>query len=121
MAIQHYSDLLVWQKAYTLALSLHKISNAFPKEERYGGLVDQLRRSSKSVCANIAEGFGKSTGSRAEFKRYLMIARGSAYETEVWLKFAVDLDYLPSAHGDELKQACNEVARMIYALHQRWE
>ena len=86
-------DLDVFRLAYDMSLELHKLSKQFDKTEQYGGIADQIRRSSKSICANIVEGFGKNT-SIAEFKRFISIAQGSAKETELWLKYAFDLNYL---------------------------
>lgn len=66
MGWKSYEDLDVYQKSYTLALEIHKVSKNFPKEEQYS-LTSQLRRSSKSICANIVEGQAKSAKSAAEF------------------------------------------------------
>ena len=65
--VQSYEDMEVFKRAYALSLTLHQVSLTFPKIEQYGGLADQLRRSSKSVAALIAEGFGKQRGSKVEF------------------------------------------------------
>ena len=77
-------DLIVFKRAYALSLLLHKASLAFPQIEQFA-LADQLRRCSKSVCANLFEGFPKQAQSKPEFKRYLGIAIGSANETELWV------------------------------------
>src|ERR1043165_9086691 len=90
-------DLEVFQRAYRISLDLHQASLHFPKIEQYGGLADQMRRASKSICGNIAEGFGKQRRSSAEFKRYLLMAIGSADEMQVWLKYAADLKYMDQA------------------------
>jgi four helix bundle protein len=68
-----FDDLEVFQRAYEISLDLHRASLTFPKVEQYG-LADQIRRASKSICGNIAEGFGKRRRSSAEFKRYLLMA-----------------------------------------------
>ena len=78
--IKSYRDLLVWQKAYDLAIKTYKITKAFPKEVIYG-LVSQIRRSAVSVPSNIAEGYGRRrTG---EYERFLSIAMGSLYELQI--------------------------------------
>ena len=62
-----FEDLEVFQRAYRISLDLHRASLQFPKVEQFGGLADQMRRASKSICGNIAEGFGKQRRSDAEF------------------------------------------------------
>ena len=89
-----YEDLEVFKRAYGLSLDVHRISLDFPKVEQYGGLADQLRRSSKSVCALIAEGSGRQRSSNAEFKRYCVMAMGSADEARLWCRYARDLGYV---------------------------
>jgi four helix bundle protein len=78
----------VFRRAYAVSLDLHQASLQFPKIEQFGGLADQIRRASKSICANLAEGFGKQRQSNLEFKRYLLMAVGSSDEMQVWLKIA---------------------------------
>ena len=91
-AVRSFEDLDVFQRAYRLALEVHRVSLTFPAMEQRA-LGDQCRRASKSICANIAEGFGKQRNSRAEFKRFLRIAIGSADEMRVWARFCLDLGY----------------------------
>ena len=116
-----FDDLKVFSRAYAVSLEIHKLSQSFSKNEQYGGLADQVRRASKSICANIAEGFAKRNLSSAEFKRFLMIAFGSAEETRVWLRYCRDLEYLSSAIYEKLNQEYIEVGKMIYHLHRSWE
>lgn len=85
-------DLDVYKRAYAAALEIHRFSLTLPKIEQYA-LGDQVRRASRSICANLAEGFVKSKGSQSDFRRFLLIALGSAEEMRVWLDFARDLDY----------------------------
>ena len=89
---KRFEDLAVFKKAYKVSLELHAVSLHYPKIEQYA-LADQLRRSSKSICVNLAEGFGKQA-SKAEFKRFVHIAIGSADETRVWLRYSLDLGYI---------------------------
>ena len=87
-------DLQIYQLAYKLMIEIHKVTLSFPKMEQYGGIADQLRRSSKSITANIVEGFGKQRFYRDEFKRMLVYSIGSCDETMLWIKTAKDLGYL---------------------------
>lgn len=76
----------------------------------------RLRRSSKSVCANIAEGFGKQQYSRAEFKRFLTIAIGSATETQVWLDYSAKLQYIEKMQWKNWQDEYDSVMRMLHKL-----
>ena len=98
--VSSFEDLEVFQRAYRISLDLHRASLQFPKVEQFGGLADQMRRASKSICANVAEGFGKQRQSNAEFKRYLLMAIGSADEMQVWVKYCADLEYLYRSPAD---------------------
>ena len=84
--------LQVFQRAYRLSLDLRRASQSWPKAEQYGGVADQLRRASKSICALLVEGAGRQPGSDAECKRYVMMAIGSADEARLWCRYAVDLE-----------------------------
>ena len=86
-------DLDVHKIAYFLSLEIHKATLEMPKIEQYA-LADQLRRSTKSICANIGEGYGRQRQSSAEFKRFFVIAIGSCSESLVWLDYARDLGYI---------------------------
>ena len=92
MVAHSFEDLEVFKRAYRLSLAVHRQSLDFPKIEQYA-LGDQIRRASKSICANIAEGFGKQRQPPAEFKRYLLMAMGSADEMRVWCRYCFDLGY----------------------------
>ena len=91
--IRRARDLNVYKRAYVLSLAIHTVSLSFPKIEQYG-LSDQLRRASKSICANIAEGFVRQRSSTPEFARFLLIAEASAEEVCVWLQYSADLGYI---------------------------
>ena len=90
--IENHTDLLVYQKAFEAAMKIFELSKSFPKEETYS-LTDQIRRSSRSVCANLAEGWRKRRY-EAMFISKLADAEGQAAETQVWLEFAVKCRYL---------------------------
>ena len=91
--IKRARDLNVYKRAYALSLAIHKASLLFPKIEQYA-LGDQLRRATKSICGNIAEGFVRQRSSVPEFARFLLIAEASAEEACVWLQYALDLGYI---------------------------
>jgi four helix bundle protein len=94
--IRSFEDLEVYQRAYRLSLEIHKASLEFPKIEQFA-MADQVRRASKSICANIAEGFSKQRQSAPEFKRFLMMALGSSDEMKVWISYCLDLGYIDQA------------------------
>ncbi len=77
--VETFEDLEVFQRAYRISLEVHRTSLTFPSIEQHA-LGDQVRRASKSICANIAEGFAKQGASAAEFKRYLGMSIGSSDE-----------------------------------------
>ena len=114
-----YHRLDVYQKAYQLALEVHRISLGFPKLEQYG-LAQQLRASSKSIPVNLAEGMGKQE-SPAEVKRFVRIAIGSCDETRVWLEFARDLGYLDVLQQKALEERYQEVGRMLQGLIKHYD
>ena len=117
--IESFEDLEVFQRAYRLSLEVHRKSLDFPKVEQYA-LADQIRRASKSICANIAEGFAKQGASAAEFKRYLAMAVGSADEMRVWARYCLDLGYIDEATWRHWRDAYQAIARMLQALSGKW-
>ena len=108
-------DMQVFQKAYDAALEIHRMTLGFPKIEQFE-IASQMRRSSKSICANLAEGRAKQQGSTAEFRRYVLIALGSADETLLWCRFAKDLGYLDPPTHEKLAESFGEIARMLNGL-----
>ena len=115
---QTFEDLEVFQRAYRISLDLHQASLRFPTIEQHG-LADQMRRASKSICGNIAEGYGKRRRSAAEFKRYLLMAIGSADEMQVWLKYAADLKYIDQAICERWRDEYRQIARMLQGLYSK--
>ena len=109
-----FRDLKVYQLAYKLALEIFEITKTFPKEEKYS-LTDQIRRSSRSVPANIAEAWYKRRYPKS-FTSKLIDSAGEAGETEVWLDFSFDHGYLAKAKHDELIEKYNEVNRMLAGM-----
>lgn len=111
--VKGFRQLTVWQKAYKLALEIHKVSKTFPKEETYG-LISQLQRASVSIPANIAEGYERNH--RKEYLQYLHIAKGSLGEVETYLSLAKDLNYLSQADYLALEDKRIETARLLKGL-----
>jgi four helix bundle protein len=109
-----YRDLKVYQLSYALALEIHEITKRYPKEEKYS-LTDQIRRSSRSVPANLAEGWKKRKYQKM-FVSKLIDAAGEAGETEVWLDFSKDFGYIDSDKYDDLIKRYDEVNRMLYGM-----
>jgi four helix bundle protein len=112
-------DLAVFRRAYGLSLEVHRASLRFPQIEQFA-LADQLRRASKSICANLAEGFAKQRFSAAEYRRYVVAAIGSSDETQLWLRYAVDLGYLDEVMGQRWSDGYGEISRMLQGLHASW-
>ncbi len=112
-------DLKVFRLAYALSLDVHRASLSWPKVEQYGGVADQVRRASKAVCALMVEGSGRLRGSRVEFRRYLLMALGSADEARLWCRYAEDLGYVDTAQAEHWRTTFAEVARMLQGLIAR--
>ena len=113
-----FHKLDVYRKAYDASLRLHKETLAFPRFEQ-SELASQLRRASKSICANIAEGMGRQMSPK-DVIRFLRNALGSCDETRIWLEYSRDLGYLPPASFDEFHAAYCEVGRMVNGLVRTW-
>jgi four helix bundle protein len=107
---QGFRDLKVYQLAY-LAMEVFHLSKAFPREEIYS-LTDQIRRSSRSVATNLAEGFRKRRYPNA-FVNKLTDCDSEAAETQVWIDFAFDCGYLSRENHDRLISRYEEVGRML--------
>jgi four helix bundle protein len=112
--LRGHRDLKVYQLAYSLAMRIFKETKTFPQEERYS-LTSQIRRSSRSVAANIAEGFRKRQYP-SMFVSKLADSDAEATETQVWLDFARDCGYLSAQHHDELVARYEEIGRMLHAM-----
>ena len=106
-----HTDLLAYKKAFDLAMSIFQISKTFPAEEKYS-LTDQIRRSSRSVCANIAEGYRKRRYP-AHFISKLSDADMENTETQVWLSFSKKCQYLDEDRYDQLTLQAKEIGSLI--------
>jgi four helix bundle protein len=113
--VRVFEDLEVFKRAYRVSLEVHKATLGFPSIEQYA-LGDQIRRASKSICANIGEGFGKQRQSRAEFRRFLMMALGSADEMRIWLRYGLDLGYIQEPAWQAWREEYREIAKMLQGL-----
>jgi four helix bundle protein len=110
--IRSHRDLTVWQEAMTLAAGIYDLTKAFPREEMYG-MTAQMRRSSTSVAANIAEGYGgEATGSYIQF---LKVARGSLHELETHLLLAQRVG-LAGAEIEAPVAQCDKVGKLLHGL-----
>jgi four helix bundle protein len=114
-----HRDLKVYQLAYKLAMEVFRSSKTFPENERYS-LTSQVRRSSRSVAANIAEGFRKRQYPNM-FASKLADSDAEATETQVWLDFARDCGYLSPDDYKRLKAGYEEVGRMLSGMIQHPE
>jgi four helix bundle protein len=112
-----YKDLKVYQLAYRLAMELFEITKKFPMEERYS-LTDQVRRSSRSIPANIAEAWKKRIYPKM-FVSKIVDAAGEAGETEVWLDISKDSGYLSIEKYEDLISAYDEVNRMLFGMIEK--
>lgn len=110
----HYKDLLGYQKAYELAIKIYHISKKFPPEEKFS-LTDQIRRSSRSVCTNLAEAY-----KRRRYKDYFINKLNDSEtentETEVWLDFSKDCLYLDTVEYKNLISLNTEVGKLIWYM-----
>ena len=114
--IQRFEDLIAWQRSMDLAVDAYRLTRNRPLSRDFV-LVDQLRRAAGSVPANIAEGFDR--GSRAEFHRFLSIAKGSCAELMTQVYLASRLDYLDEETATNTLAQANEVSRIIGGLRTK--
>jgi four helix bundle protein len=114
MKIQSHRELEVYRKAFDAAMQLFEFSKKFPKEEIYS-LTDRMRRSSRSVCANLAEAWRKRRY-EAAFISKLSDAEAEAAEAQVWIEFSVKCGYLDRDHAVPLFQTYEEVLKIIVCM-----
>ena len=117
--IRSHRKLQVYGKAFDAAMQLFEQSRSFPKEERYA-LTDQVRRSSRSVCANLAEAWRKRRYEGA-FVSKLADAEAEAAESQVWIEFAVKCGYLKRDFAAPLYKTYDDILRMLVAMIHRPE
>jgi four helix bundle protein len=112
--IRTHNDLEVYRKAFDVAMRIFELSKSFPKEETYS-LTDQIRRSSRSVCANLAEAWRKRRYEGA-FISKLSDSESEAAETQVWLEFAVKCKYMKREEAAALYKAYDEILATIVGM-----
>ena len=111
--IHSFRDLQIWQKSMKLAIAVYRVTDGFPREERYG-LTSQIRRSAVSIPSNIAEGQGRTN--LGEFKQFLGIARGSNCELQTQLEIARELGFGNAESLRDAEGLSHEVGKMIFAF-----
>ena len=119
--IIRHQDLEVYKKAFAVAMRIFELSKSFSKEETYS-LTDQIRRSSRSVCANIAEAWRKRRY-EAAFIAKLSDSEGESAETQTWLEFSVRCEYMEKEIGRELFKEYDEIISMLVSMinnPQKW-
>jgi len=114
-----FEKLKVWQKAREFVSFVYEITKNFPRDEKYS-LTSQVIRSSRSVPANIREGFAKRKYKQV-FLRHLIDAIGSAEETKTWLDFALDCNYSSKSEHERLQAKYSEITAMLYSLINNWK
>jgi len=105
-----FSDLLVYKKAFALAMEIFELSKRFPKEEMYG-LSSQVRRSSTSIPSNIAEGYGRD--SNKDYLKFLNIAISSLFEMQTQIEIAYNLKYINEIQFNKISEESKEIERML--------
>ena len=112
--ITRHQDLEVYKKGFAAAMRIFELSKSFPKEETYS-LTDQIRRSSRSVCANLAEAWRKRRY-EAAFVAKLNDSEGESAETQTWFEFSVRCEYLEKEIGRELFKEYDEIIAMLVKM-----
>ena len=122
MERREYSDfrsLLAYSKSFELAMDIFNISKLFPKEEKYS-LTDQIRRSSRSVSANLAEGYKKRIYP-ALFLLKMTDCLGENSETQVWLEFAFHCNYIENEKYQEMYKKNDEIGKLLLYMYNNPE
>ena len=112
--IVNHTDLEVYQRAFDVAMRIFELSKSFPKEETYS-LTDQIRRSSRSICANLAEAWRKRRYEKA-FISKLSDSEGEAAETQVWITFAVKCGYMSREEANTIYPIYNQIIRTLVGM-----
>lgn len=117
--IRNHKELKVYQKAFNRAMDIFELSRNFPKEEIYS-LTDQIRRSSRSVCSNIAEAFRRRRYSKI-FSLKLNESEAEAAETQNWLDFSLECKYIDASIYQSLYQEYDEIIGMLVNMQKNPE
>src|SRR4051812_29995526 len=117
--IKTFQDLEVYKLSRKFCKDVFETSKKFPGEEKYS-LTDQIRRSSRSITANIAEGWGKRIYIDV-FKRHLVDSMGSLEETKAWMNSAIDCSYISNEDYNNLMESLDIIGSKIYTLRKNWK
>ena len=111
---QSFRDLIVYQKSRKLAKEILELTKSFPRDEKFS-LMDQIRRSSRSIGANIAESWAKRRYEK-HFISKLTDSDGEQMETQHWIEIALDCEYIDQKTSNQLVEKCQEVGRMLNGM-----
>lgn len=114
MGMHRFRELKIWQKSMNLAENIYKISDKFPKEEKYG-LASQIKRSAVSIPSNISEGAGRRTN--RQFRQFLEYSMGSCNELQTQLELAIRFKYLDEGEGLIILDEALQVYKMILTFY----
>jgi len=117
--IKHFRDLDVYRRAFQAAMTIFQLTKDFPVEERYS-MVDQMRRSSRSVCSNLAEAWRKRRYI-AVFKNKVTDSMQEASETQCWLEFSLACEYINQATFADLDREYEEIIAMLNSMEIKAE
>lgn len=118
MSVQHYRELIVWQKAMALAKLCYQVTKKFPRDELFG-MTSQIRRAAASIPANIAE--GNNRAHTKEYLNFISIAKGSLAEVETHLLLRREAELLPETDLQKCLALSDEIGRMLVALRTSLE
>ena len=111
-------DLKIWKKSIKLAKYTYLLVKELPSDEKYG-LTSQIKRSAISIASNIAEGAGRN--SKKEFKHFINIANGSAYELQTQLILLIELNLITKEKVESVIELCIEIQKMSYSFQKKLE
>ncbi|RDC54933.1 four helix bundle protein [Pedobacter chinensis] len=114
--MHNFKELKVWQKSIELAVEVYKATLLLPSDEKFG-LISQMKRCSVSIPSNIAEGSGRGSG--AQFKHFLTISQGSAFELETQIIISNMLELLDDGLAANLIEKTTEIQKMVYSLERK--
>jgi len=117
--IKTFFDLDVYRLGNEYAMKIFTTTRSLPKSETYS-LTSQVVDSSRSICANIADGWGRGTY-EGEFKKFLVYSMGSLQETKSWLQFSCQCEYISNETFDQLLNDAEVIGSKLYKLHQNWK
>ncbi|MCO5949660.1 four helix bundle protein [Mucilaginibacter flavidus] len=117
--IKTFFDLDVYRLGNDYSMKIYLLTRSFPKSETYS-LTSQIVDSSRSICANIAEGWGRRVY-ESEFKKFLVYSMGSLQETKSWLNFAVQCKYINDETFKTLMEEAEVIGGKLFKLHQNWK